>query len=84
MDDSEAFVTRNITLGDRPEDVHAKLGERAEYEHHQLAQKPLRITSEATSGETRASVMELHGLGRESWSGIDPQAYLDELRGTWN
>ena len=27
------------------------------------------------------SIMELEGLGREIWEGIDAQEYLDQLRG---
>ena len=27
------------------------------------------------------SIMELEGLGRELWEGIDAQEYLDQLRG---
>ena len=30
------------------------------------------------------SIMELHGLGKEIWEGIDPQAYVDQLRAEWD
>ena len=35
-------------------------------------------------GRTDRSVMELHGLGREIWNGIDAQEYVDRLRGEWS
>jgi len=25
----------------------------------------------------------MRGLGKEIWEGVDPQAYIDELRGPW-
>lgn len=78
------MATLSITISDLPEDIYTKLKERAERGHRSVAQEISRIVSEALSGGPRASVMELHGLGRESWSGIDPKAYLDELRGTWD
>jgi hypothetical protein len=28
--------------------------------------------------------MELHGLGREIWQGVDPDAYVERLRGEWD
>jgi len=29
------------------------------------------------------SIMELHGLGKEIWEGIDAQEYVNELRKEW-
>jgi len=29
------------------------------------------------------SIMELHGLGKEIWEGVDVQEYADELRRDW-
>jgi hypothetical protein len=36
---------------------------------------------QATGGE---SITELRGLGREIWSGIDAQEYVDRERASWN
>ena len=30
------------------------------------------------------SIMELHGLGKEIWKGIDAQGYVNELRKEWD
>ena len=30
------------------------------------------------------SLLELEGLGREVWKGIDPQQYIEGLRDEWN
>nr|BAL53123.1 hypothetical protein HGMM_F04D09C20 [uncultured Gammaproteobacteria bacterium] len=32
----------------------------------------------------RRSIMELQGLGREVWKGIDAKGYIDELRDEWD
>jgi hypothetical protein len=32
----------------------------------------------------RHSILELRGLGREVWQGIDPKKYIDELRNEWD
>ena len=32
----------------------------------------------------KRSIMELHGLGKELWQGIDAQKFVDELRGEWD
>ena len=33
--------------------------------------------------KTERSIMELHGLGKEIWKGVDPDKYVDELRKEW-
>lgn len=32
----------------------------------------------------KRSIMELHGLGKEIWEGIDAQEYVNELRKEWD
>jgi hypothetical protein len=32
----------------------------------------------------KRSIMELHGLGKEIWAGIDAQEYVSELRKEWD
>lgn len=37
-----------------------------------------------SSAETRTSILELQGLGKEIWQGIDAQEYVDRERASWN
>jgi DNA-binding HxlR family transcriptional regulator len=39
----------------------------------------LRVTS-----KPKRSIMELEGLGKEIWQGIDAQEYVDQERDSWN
>lgn len=32
----------------------------------------------------KRSIMELHGLGKDIWEGIDAQEYVNELRKEWD
>jgi len=32
----------------------------------------------------KQSILELEGLGKEVWVGIDPRQYIDELRDEWD
>jgi hypothetical protein len=34
--------------------------------------------------EGRRSILELEGLGKELWEGVDVQKYLDEERASWD
>ena len=33
---------------------------------------------------TRRSILELQGLGKEIWQGMDAQEYVDRERASWN
>ena len=32
----------------------------------------------------KRSILELRGLGKEIWQGVDAQEYVDRLRGEWD
>ena len=32
----------------------------------------------------KRSILELRGLGKEIWQGVDAQKYIDRLRGEWD
>jgi hypothetical protein len=42
-----------------------------------------RIATNASSA-TQRNILELCGLGKEIWSGIDAQDYVDKERASWN
>jgi len=46
---------------------------------HDLAAEPAKPAE-----KLRRSIMELHGLGKEIWEGIDAQEYVNELRKEWD
>jgi len=51
---------------------HRRMSELAEY---------LRVHA---APESRTSILELRGLGKEIWKGIDAQEYVDRERAAWN
>ena len=48
-----------------------------------VAQDLAALTSPAAE-EPRRSIMELHGLGKEIWDGVDAQEYVNRLRDEWD
>lgn len=44
-----------------------------------LAEQPTELVE-----KPKRNIMELHGLGKEIWAGIDAQAYVNELRREWD
>ena len=42
------------------------------------------VRRKTTHPARRRSILELRGLGREIWQGIDAQDYIDQERASWN
>ncbi|MBD2104948.1 hypothetical protein [Leptolyngbya sp. FACHB-261] len=42
------------------------------------------IVSRRMAPKPKYSIMELEGLGKEIWQGIDAQEYVDQERDSWN
>ena len=44
------------------------------------------IDNDESGGQARPkrNLMELRGLGKEIWQGVDVDAYIDELRDDWD
>jgi hypothetical protein len=38
----------------------------------------------STAEEPRRSILELRGLGKEIWNGVDGQEYVNRLRDEWD
>ncbi|MCL5105128.1 MAG: hypothetical protein M1133_13575 [Armatimonadetes bacterium] len=34
--------------------------------------------------QQKRNIMDLHGLGKEMWEGVDAQSYVDEQRAEWD
>ncbi len=53
------------------------------YEQRRLL-KDLEAMLSKSSAKPRHSLLELEGLGKEIWRGVDPQKYVDEERNSWD
>ena len=73
-----------LNIKDFPDGVYRKLKARAKRDHRSLAQEVTHILSEALEEKDRHSILELRGLGKDLWSGIDPAAHVEEERRSWD
>lgn len=67
-----------------PEKLYSRLKARARRERRSVSQEVLHILDEATKPSETVSLLELRGLGKEIWKGIDPAAHVDEERRSWD
>jgi plasmid stability protein len=73
-----------LNIKNVPERLYARLKARARRERRSVSQEVLRILEDATTPTESLSILELRGLGKDIWRGIDPAAHVDEERGTWD
>ena len=67
-----------------PEPLYEQLQKKAEEEHRSVAQQVIHLLSEAVGRPKSHSILELCGLGKEIWEGIDPAEYIREERDSWD
>ncbi len=72
-----------LNIKNFPEPLYEKLQEQAQQEHRSLAQQVIHILHEAVDQEP-VSLLELRGLGKELWKGIDAVEYIRGERDSWD
>ena len=53
-------------------------------EQLQLLEELAKIVRDRIQSKPKRSIMELEGLGKDIWQGIDAQEYVDQERLSWN
>jgi plasmid stability protein len=72
-----------LNIKSLPDDIYRKLKARAKRNHRSVTQEVTQILEEAVSQPAAVSLLELRGLGKEMWVGIDAQKFVDEERESW-
>lgn len=67
-----------------PDALYESLRERAEQEHRSVAQQVVHLLSQSLAEPTPRSILELKGLGKELWQGIDPALHVARERESWD
>ncbi len=67
-----------------PDKLYAKLQKQAKHDRRSLAQEVIHILDSAISEPTQLSILELQGLGKEIWQGMDAGKYIARERKTWD
>jgi hypothetical protein len=68
----------------RYEDIFQNVKSLSRAEQLQLMSELAEYLRVHAAPEPRISILELQGLGKEIWQGIDAQEYVDRERAAWN
>ncbi len=73
-----------MNLKNFPDGLYEHLRARARRERRSIAQEVIHLLEQAVQPATRRSIMEIRGLGKECWEGVDPVEYVRTERDSWD
>ncbi|HME22357.1 MAG TPA: Arc family DNA-binding protein [Acetobacteraceae bacterium] len=67
-----------------PDSLYEKLKARARHERRSVEQEVTCLLSAALETPPPLSIIELQGLGKELWQGVDAAAHVEAERTSWD
>ena len=73
-----------LNIKNLPDPLYQKLQARAKRERRSVAQQVTEMLSRALEEPAPLSILDLQGLGKELWRGIDAAEHVERERSTWD
>jgi plasmid stability protein len=73
-----------LNVKNLPDGLYRKLQARAKRQRRSVAQEVTHLLAEALEASTPLSILELQGLGKELWRGIDAAGHVRRERASWD
>jgi len=73
-----------LNVKNMPDELYQRLKTRAEQQHRSVAQEVTVLLAAALDAPAPLSIMELEGLGRNLWTGVDAAAHVEAERAAWD
>lgn len=73
-----------LNIKNLPDSLYEALKVRAESQHRSIAQEVTHLLTEALGQREPLSILELQGLGKELWAGIDAADHVERERASWD
>lgn len=73
-----------LNIKNLPDRLYRKLQARAKRDRRSVAQEVTHLLSEALDAHRPLSILELQGLGKELWRGVDAGKHVRRERAAWD
>ena len=73
-----------LNIKNLPAGLYRRLQARAKRQRRSVAQEVTQILSEALDAPKAPSILELRGLGKEHWQGIEVPQHVHRERDAWD
>ena len=73
-----------LNIKNLPDSLYKKLQARAKRQHRSIAQEVTHLLTDALEVSKPLSILDLQGLGKSHWKGIDASTHIDRERASWD
>lgn len=73
-----------LNIKNLPDGLYKKLQARARRQRRSVAQEVIHLLTAAVQQPASRSILDLRGLGKEVWQGVEPTAHVDRERRSWD
>ena len=73
-----------LNVKNLPDVLYRKLQARARRQRRSVAQEVTQILADALENSKSLSILEIRGLGKEHWKGVDATAHIERERAEWD
>jgi plasmid stability protein len=73
-----------LNIKNLPDSLYRKLQARAKRQHRSVAQEVTHLLSDALESPKPLSILDLKGLGKEHWTGVDASKHVKRERVSWD
>jgi plasmid stability protein len=73
-----------LNVKNLPDALYEKLKARAKLDRRSVAQEVTSLLAAALETPPPLSIMDLQGLGKELWEGVDAAAHIESERAAWD
>lgn len=73
-----------LNIKNFPDPLYRRLKQRADREHRSLSQEVVHLLAQAVESVEPTSLLDLRGLGKEVWKGVDAGSFVAEERDSWD
>jgi plasmid stability protein len=73
-----------LNIKNLPDSLYKKLRDRAKRQHRSIAQEVTHLLIDALEEPKPLSILDLQGLGKNHWKGIDASRHIERERASWD
>ena len=73
-----------LNIKNLPDSLYKKLRDRAKRQHRSIAQEVTHLLIDALEEPKPLSILDLQGLGKDHWKGIDASRHIERERASWD
>jgi hypothetical protein len=84
MEEFRSNTMAILNIKNLPDSLYRKLQARAKRQHRSVAQEVTHLLSDALETPKPLSILDLRGLGKEHWKGIEPWKHVKRERASWD